>query len=56
MERRAAAAEQQEDGVPVPMMNSIVSELRFLVIHTLDRPDLRAGSSGWRIGATCPGY
>jgi site-specific recombinase XerD len=32
--------EQQEDGVPVPTMNSIVSALRFLFIHTLDRPDL----------------
>jgi integrase/recombinase XerD len=31
---------QQEDGVPVPTMNSIVSALRFLFIHTLDRPDL----------------
>lgn len=30
--------EQQEDGVPVPTMNSIVSALRFLFIHTLDRP------------------
>jgi len=32
--------EQQEDGVPVPTMNSIVSALRFLFIHTLYRPDL----------------
>ena len=32
--------EQQEDGVPVPTMNSAVSALRCLVIHTLDRPDL----------------
>jgi integrase len=32
--------EQQEDGVLVPTMNSIVSALRFLFIHTLDRPDL----------------
>ncbi len=32
--------EQQEDGVPVPTMNSIVSAQRFLFIHTLDRPGL----------------
>ncbi|RWE16611.1 MAG: integrase [Mesorhizobium sp.] len=32
--------EQQEDGVPVPTMNSIVSALRFFFTHTLDRPDL----------------
>ncbi|WP_206072726.1 tyrosine-type recombinase/integrase [Mesorhizobium temperatum] len=31
---------QQEDGVPVPTMNSIVSALRFFFTHTLDRPDL----------------
>ncbi|MCC5979920.1 MAG: site-specific integrase [Salinarimonas sp.] len=32
--------EQQEGGVPVPTMNSIVSALRFFFTHTLDRPDL----------------
>ncbi len=32
--------EQQETGVPVPTMNSIVAALRFLFTHTLDRPDL----------------
>ena len=32
--------EQQEDRVPVPTMNSIVSALRFFFTHTLDRPDL----------------
>ena len=32
--------EQQEDGVPVPTMNSIVSALRFFFTQTLDRPDL----------------
>jgi site-specific recombinase XerD len=32
--------EQQEDGVPIPTMNSIVSALRFFFTHTLDRPDL----------------
>jgi hypothetical protein len=31
--------EQQEDGIPVPTMNSIVSALRFFFTHTLDRPD-----------------
>ena len=32
--------EQQESGVPVPTMNSIVSALRFFFTHTIDRPDL----------------
>jgi site-specific recombinase XerD len=32
--------EQQESGVPVPTMNSIVSALRFFFTHTVDRPDL----------------
>ncbi len=32
--------EQQEDGVPVPTMNSIVSALRFFFTHALDRLDL----------------
>ncbi|MDQ0323063.1 integrase [Pararhizobium capsulatum DSM 1112] len=32
--------EQQEDGVPVPTKNSIVSALRFFFTQTLDRPDL----------------
>jgi site-specific recombinase XerD len=31
---------QQEDSVPVPTLNSIVSALRFFFTHTLDRPDL----------------
>ena len=29
---------QQDDGVPVPTMNSIVSALRFFFTHTVDRP------------------
>jgi integrase/recombinase XerD len=32
--------EQQDDGVPVPTMNSIVSALRFFFTQTVDRPDL----------------
>ena len=32
--------EQQETGVPVPTMNSVVAALRFFFTHTLDRPDL----------------
>ena len=32
--------EQREAGIPTPTMNSIVSALRFLFTHTLDRPDL----------------
>src|SRR5215217_2690147 len=32
--------EQQDDGVPVPTMNSIVSALRFFFTYTVDRPDL----------------
>ncbi|RWB58993.1 phage integrase N-terminal SAM-like domain-containing protein [Mesorhizobium sp.] len=32
--------EQQDNGVPVPTMNSIVSALRFFFTHTVDRPDL----------------
>ncbi|WP_245489486.1 MULTISPECIES: site-specific integrase [unclassified Mesorhizobium] len=32
--------EQQDDGVPVPTVNSIVSALRFFFTHTVDRPDL----------------
>ncbi|MEW9309991.1 tyrosine-type recombinase/integrase [Labrys neptuniae] len=32
--------EQQDDGVPVPTVNSIVSALGFFFTHTLDRPDL----------------
>ena len=31
---------QQDDGVPMPTMNSIVSALRFFFKHTVDRPDL----------------
>ncbi|CCG42461.1 site-specific integrase [Magnetospirillum molischianum] len=37
---RQFQVDQQESGVPVPTMNSIVSALRFLFTHTLDRPDL----------------
>jgi site-specific recombinase XerD len=37
---RRFQVEQQEAGVPVPTMNSIVSALRFFFTHTLDRPDL----------------
>lgn len=32
--------EQQDDSVPVPTLNSIVSALRFFFTHTLDHPDL----------------
>jgi len=32
--------EQRDTGVPTPMMNSIVSALRFFFTHTIDRPDL----------------
>lgn len=32
--------EQQDAGVPVPTMNSIVAALRFFFTYTLDRPDL----------------
>ena len=32
--------DQQETGVSVPTMNSIVAALRFFFTHTLDRPDL----------------
>ncbi|MBB4146175.1 site-specific integrase [Rhizobium rhizoryzae] len=32
--------EQQNDGVPVPTINNIVSALRFLFTQALDRPDL----------------
>ena len=32
--------EQRDAGMPTPTMNSIVSALRFLFTHTLDRPDL----------------
>ena len=31
---------QQDDGVPVPTMNSVVSALRFFFTQTVDRPDL----------------
>ena len=37
---RRFQVEQREAGVPVPTQNSIVSALRFLFTHTLDRPDL----------------
>lgn len=39
-EVRQFQLEQQEAGVPVPTMNSIVAALRFFFTHTLDRPDL----------------
>jgi integrase/recombinase XerD len=32
--------EQQEAGVPVPTMNSVVAALRFFFTHSLDRPEL----------------
>src|SRR5277367_1630533 len=32
--------EQQDAGVPIPTMNSIVAALRFFFTHTLDRPEL----------------
>jgi hypothetical protein len=31
--------EQRDAGVPAPTTNSIVSPLRFLFTHTIDRPD-----------------
>jgi site-specific recombinase XerD len=37
---RRFQVDQQESGVPVPTMNSIVAALRFFFTHTLDRPDL----------------
>ena len=37
---RRFQVEQQDAGVPVPTMNSIVSALRFFFTHTVDRPDL----------------
>ncbi|MDD2991907.1 MAG: tyrosine-type recombinase/integrase [Zoogloea sp.] len=37
---RRFQVDQQETGVPVPTMNSIVSALRFFFTHTIDRPDL----------------
>jgi site-specific recombinase XerD len=37
---RRFQVDQQETGVPVPTMNSIVSALRFFFTHTVDRPDL----------------
>jgi integrase/recombinase XerD len=39
-EVRQFQIDQQEAGVPVPTMNSIVAALRFFFTHTLDRPDL----------------
>ncbi|MGO7573172.1 phage integrase N-terminal SAM-like domain-containing protein, partial [Rhizobium ruizarguesonis] len=42
-DRRRFQIEQQEDGVPVPTMNSGVSALRFFCTQTLDRPDLARG-------------
>src|SRR5688500_19941055 len=37
---RRFQVEQQDAGVPLPTMNSIVAALRFFFTHTLDRPDL----------------
>jgi len=37
---RRFQVEQNDAGVPVPSMNSVVSALRFFFTHTLDRPDL----------------
>jgi integrase/recombinase XerD len=37
---RRFQVEQQDAGVPVPTINSIVSALRFFFTHTIDRPDL----------------
>jgi integrase/recombinase XerD len=37
---RRFQVDQDEAGVPVPTMNSIVSALRFFFTQTLDRPDL----------------
>ena len=37
---RRFQVDQQESGVPVPTMNSIVSALRFFFTQTIDRPDL----------------
>jgi integrase/recombinase XerD len=37
---RRFQVDQQESGVPVPTMNSIVAALRFFFNHTIDRPDL----------------
>ena len=37
---RRFQVDQQDAGVPVPTINSIVSALRFFFTHTLDRPDL----------------
>jgi len=42
--------EQQNDGFPVPTMNSIVSALRFFFTQTVDRPD--PAHLGARIGIT----
>lgn len=39
-EVRQFQIDQQQAGVPVPTMNSIVAALRFFFTHTLDRPDL----------------
>ena len=51
---RRFQVEQQDAGVPVPTINSIVSALRFFFTHTIDRRTSRAGWSGWRIPARCP--
>src|SRR5215203_7347330 len=40
MMMRRFQVEQQDAGMPVPTMNSIVSALRFFFTHTVDRPDL----------------
>ncbi|WP_244561620.1 phage integrase N-terminal SAM-like domain-containing protein [Mesorhizobium australicum] len=45
--------EQQEDGVPVPTMNSIVSALRFFLRIRSIVPIWRTSSFVWRIRAGC---
>ena len=45
--------EQQQDGIPVPTMNSIVSALRFFFTHTVDRPDLARRPFNWRTRVSC---
>jgi hypothetical protein len=37
---RRLQIKRQDDSVPVPTLNSIVSALLFFFTHTLDRPDL----------------
>ena len=42
---RRFQTEQNDAGVPVPAMNSIVSALRFFFTHTIDRPELARKAS-----------